>query len=439
LKQIAQKDNEAATQPAISVERSILGCLMSGPGYDTLQEIAAIRPEQFYRDDSRKIFRTILTLVEQGTAPDLTLVYQQDQDLDPVDLASMRGEACMPSQIRYYTGLLQENHRRRTLEYALMQAQTEIASGQEREQIEERLINSLQQDRAEAETFGIAEGYDVQQLLDGHEAISGVMFGLPDVDAATAGGIKLGEVCISAARTSVGKSAFAVMAAINAVTHGTPVLYMSYEMPRQQVWRRALSYWSRVSLRKFRQGYFDFYDQGRVQEAYKDLQQGGFLPQIRINCKANRPGELLRLIRMEQLRFGQQLIIIDHAGRMLPDGKVRSDYERASEIANRLKDIALSCSVPMLALWQLNRSVEKTQDKMPTLADLRDTGQAEEIADSVLLMSRDSYYDSSIPITEATVTVDVAKARDGGKTGKVKVPWLSIISRPGPERMAGED
>jgi replicative DNA helicase len=437
LKQIAQKDSEAATQPAISVERAILGCLMSGHGYDTLQEVAAIKLEQFYSEDHRKIFQAILTLVEHGTIPDLTLVYQQDQTLDPVDLAHIKGEACFPSQIEYYAGKMAENHRLRSLEYALLQAQTEIATGNDREEIEERLVNSLQKDRTEAETFGVSDGYDVDQLLSGQESVSGVLFGLEAVDASTAGGIKPGEVCISAARTSVGKSAFAIMTALNAVRHGTPVLYMSYEMPRQQVWRRVLSFWSRVSLRKFRQGYFDFYDQGNVSGAYQDLQQGGFLQQFRVNCKANKPGELLRLIRMEQLRYGQQLIIIDHAGRMLPDSKVRSDYERASEIANRLKDIALSCNVPMLALWQLNRSVEKTQDKMPTLADLRDTGQAEEIADSVLLMSRDSYYDNNIPISEAMVTVDVAKARDGGKTGRVKVPWLSIISRA-MEQAAGD-
>ena len=430
MKQNAKNPDELTVQPAINIERSILGCLLSDPGYETLQEIAAIRPEQFYSEDSRKIFRAILVLVEQGTIPDLTLVYQHDQTLDSVDLALIRGQACFPSQIGHYVGLLAENHHRRSLEYALMQAQVEVAAGQDREQIEERLVNSLQHDRAEAETYNLADGYDVQQLLDGRESASGVLFGLDEIDAATAGGIKPSEVCIAAARTSVGKSAFAIMAALNAVAHGTPVLYMSFEMPRQQVYRRALSYWSRVSLRKFRQGSFIFDDRQRVQSAYQEMQAKGYLPQIRVNCKANKPGELLRLIRMEQLRFGKQLVIVDHAGRMQTDSKARSDYERASEIANKLKDIALACNVPMLALWQLNRGVEKADGKKPTLAALRDSGQAEEIADSVLLMSRDSYYDGNIPIDQAMVTVDVAKARDGGKTGEVQVPWLDIISRP---------
>ncbi len=432
-----QGQDNFAIAPALDVERAILGCLMLNPG-EALQEIIRIRPEHFYGEDDRKIYRAILALAEKGVTPDMTLVYRQDESLSPTALGRITGEACFPSQIGHYADLLLKNCRGRRLEGALLQSHAELAGGTDYERVEEYLIGALSQDRAEAETFGIAEGYDVQNLLDGGEKVSGVLSGLNEIDTATAGGIKPGEVCIAAARTSVGKSAFAVMWAAQAVSHGTPVLYMSYEMPRQQVWRRLLSYWSRVSLRKFRQGFFDTYDRPRVDRAYQDLQQGGYLPMIRVNCKANKPGDLLRLVRMEQLRFGANLfVIVDHAGRMQSDNKARSDYERSSEIANRLKDMALSCNIPMLVLWQLNRAVEKTQDKTPTLADLRDTGQAEEIADSVLLMSRDSYYDSTILLQDATVTTDVAKARDGGKTGKVKVRWLDIISRP-ETREAGE-
>jgi replicative DNA helicase len=421
--------DDLQVQPAISIERSILGCLMSNPGYETAQEIASIKPEYFYTDDDRRIFQIILSLFEQGVEPDMTLVYDANQDLDPIDLAQIRGAACFPSQIGYYIGQLIENYRCRYLDYALKQAELEVASGHDREQIEERLINSLQKDRIEAKTCGVAEGYDLQSMLDGKDSAPGVLFGLDEVDASTAGGIKPGEVCIVAARTSVGKSAFAIMAAMNVVRHGTPVLYLSYEMPREQVYRRALSYWSGVGLRKFRQNDFIFNDRQLVQSAYQELQQGGFWPNVRVNCKANRPADLLRLIRFEQLRFGQQLVIIDHAGRMQTDGKSSSDYERASEIANRLKDIALACNIPMMVLWQLNRGVEKADGKKPTLAALRDSGQAEEIADSVLLISRDSYYDSNIEVKDSRVTIDVAKARDGGKTGEVQVHWLSIISR----------
>lgn len=433
--------SEQAIEPLIDVERGILGCLLSDPGYYAMQEIGQIKPEHFYGDASRRIYRAILTLVEHGAAPDLTLTYQQDQTLDPVDLANIRSQACMPSQLEYYANLLRENFRGRCLERALVQSRTELASGTGYEQVEERLLDSLQQHHDEDETLA-AEGkdFDVEALLAGKHATRGITFGLAGLDAAT-GGLKRSEVCILAARTNVGKSALAIMTALNAVSHGTPVLYVSLEMSREMVWRRILSYWSRVSLRKFRDDYFDQFDAARVRTANQDLHDKGFVEPFRVNCKANRPSSLLRLIRMEQIRYGDDLfVIVDHAGRMQTDSKSRSDYERSSEIANRLKDIAIACNIPMLALWQLNRALEKDKDdtsekgnkkpRKPTMADLRDTGQAEEIADLILLCTRDSYYDHNIPITEAQVVINIAKARDGGKACDTYVHWLDLISRP---------
>jgi replicative DNA helicase len=133
---------------------------------------------------------------------------------------------------------------------------------------------------------------------------------------------------------------------------------------------------------------------------------------------------------MEQLQHGAEFVIVDHAGRMHSDSKARSDYEKMSDVANRLKDLAINLNIPMLVLWQLNRGVEKAQDKRPTLADLRDSGQAEEIADTVILLSRSNYYDKSIPLSNVMITADVAKARDGGQLGEVQFPWLQMISRP---------
>lgn len=432
-----QLNSAPAVLPAVDIERAILGCLMSDPGYQVIQEIANLKEQEFYEDQDKVIFKAILKIVEGGVIPSLPVVYQESTT-DPELLAQILAAACFPSQFNYYVDLLHRNYAGRRLERALLQAQLNLTEGGGYEEIESQLVNDLTRDRSEATTFGIAEGYDVNQLLDGSDKVSGVLSGLEEIDLATAGGIMPGEVCICAARTSVGKSAWAVRYMLHAVRKGWPVLYMSYEMPRAQLWRRALSYWARVSLRKFRQGYFDDFDKARIRYATEKLKD--FWPHVRVNCKANKPGDLLRLIRMEQLKYGEPnpFVIIDHAGRMMADGKVRSDYERASEIANRLKDISLQCNIPILALWQLSRGVEKDREdtgngkrpRKPTLADLRDSGQAEEIADTVLLMSRDNYYDPNIQLSEATVTVNVAKARDGGRTGEVQIPWLSIISRP---------
>ena len=437
-----QPNSAPAIFPAVDIEQAILGCLMSDPGYKVIQEIAGLREQEFYDTQDQIIFAAILRIIEKGITPSLPVIYQE-ATTDPELLSKILAGACFPSQFNYYVDLLHKNYAQRRLERSILQAQANLSEGLEYEEIESQLVNSLSKDRNEATTFGITEGYDVDQLLSGSAKVSGVLSGLEEIDLATAGGIMPGEVCICAARTSVGKSAWAIRYMLHAVRKAWPVLYLSYEMPRSQLWRRSLSYWSTVSLRKFRQGYFDDFDKARIKRSTEDLKE--FWPHIRVNCKANKPGDLLRLIRMEQLKYGEPnpFVIIDHAGRMLTDSKVRSDYERASEIVNRIKDIALQCNIPILVLWQLSRGVEKDREdggkkpRKPTLSDLRDSGQAEEIADTVLLMSRDNYYDNNIPINEAMVTVNVAKARDGGKTGEVQVPWLSIISRP-EQREAGD-
>ncbi len=435
------KDFESSftAQPTIDIEKAILGSLLVSPGYNTLLSVSKIKEQHFYTPEDRQVFRAIIALVERGASPDMMLAYQQDSKLDPVYLADLCKGACFPSQLEYYISVLAENYHRRSLEYALKQAQIEIAAGQERVEIQDRLVTSLSREQAEETTTIIDEGYDVQELLAGRQTQSGVKSGIEELDLALAGGIMRSEMCIAAARTSIGKSALAVLWMIAAVLKGWPVLYFSYEMPRKQIWHRILSYWSGVRLRKFRQGSFDYEDRLKINNAHKELT--GFWQHIRVNTMTNKPQDLRQLIRLEKMRLGDMFVIIDHAGRMKADGKASNSYERMSGIANGLKDIALDTNVPMLVLWQLSRAVEKDgrENKKPQLSDLRNTGEAEEVADEILLLSRDDYYDKSIHPENAIVTIDEAKARDGGRLGLIKIPWLDIISHREVMREPGED
>ena len=437
-----QKDFEGnfAVQPAIGIEQAILGSLLVAPGYESLQDVAKLKEQHFYTPQNKQVFRAIVALLERGATPDMMLAYQQDTTLDPVYLSEVCSKGCFSSQIDHYIGDLIENHRRRSLEYALAQAQTEIAAGQDRAEIQDKLITSLSREQNEENTTIVNEGYDVQELLAGRQTQSGVKSGIEELDLALAGGIMRSEMCIAAARTSVGKSALAIMWSIAAVFKAWDVLYLSYEMPRKQVWHRALAYWSGVPLRKFRQGSFSYDDRVKVEAAAGELSE--YWRHIRVNTTANKPANLRQLIRLEQMRAGNHLfVIVDHAGRMRADGKASNSYERMSGIANGLKDIALDTNIPMLVLWQLSRAVEKDgrENKKPMLSDLRNTGEAEEVADEILLLSRDDYYDKLIKPENAMITIDEAKARDGGKLGAIKIPWLDIIERRREMRAPGED
>ncbi len=380
-----------------------------------------------------------MNVARSGARPDPLLVKEAlagKVDVTLSYLADLIEVACFPPQLPHYIGILTEMTRRRRLYRCLNQAVGAMLEERNSEEVERILFAGLQGPRPDADTLDLA-GLDPEPFFDQKER-PGVTFGLDELDAALGGGIYPGEMCVVAARTSVGKSAFAVMAGVAAAEAGWPVLYMSYEMPTDQVWKRVMAYLTRLPLRKFRQGLFTESEKELISEVWDEKRE--VLGMIRVNTRANTPQDLFRLAWAEKLAGRLGFLVVDHAGRMLADGKARSEYERVSEIANKLKDIAIKLEVPVLVLWQLNRFVEKTADKKPTLADLRDSGQAEEIADIVLLLYRDSYYDRSIPLSEATVTITVAKARDGGITGDVVVPWLRIIAKPHEdEDEAGEE
>lgn len=414
---------------ALDVEEAILGALMSDVFRDrALSCIVDLRPSDFYAERNRQIYSGIMELVRAGKKPDLLLLHEMLPTMQASELVDIQGAACMPDMIPHYVEILQQKSRERQIYTAVQEAQAAFAKGDNCEKIEEYLMQVLTKQRITEGTATLADIGDVRALFEidesEHRAIN---FGIEELDIAM-GGLRPGEVCIVAARTSVGKSALAVLVALNAALSGWNTLYMSYEMPTEQIWKRMLSYYSRVSLRKFRDEYFHDIDRIRILNAYEDIKPA--LAGIRVNTVANRPGLLSALVKIEQISSGAEFLVIDHAGRMLADGKARTSYERMSEIAHSLKNIALQNNVPVLVLWQLSRKVEYSNDKKPTLADLRDSGEAEEVADFVLLLSRDSYYDRDIPIQDAMVTVDVAKARDGGQLGEIRIPWLRLISRP---------
>lgn len=414
----------------IDAEKVVLGTLLSDLWRDeALQHIDELTQADFYNPKHQEIFNAILELLNEGARPEPLLIQAKiGSDIKASELIALRDVACIPSQIPHYVNILHQKQRGRRLVTAIQNAGVSYLQGTDYAEIEEFLLGTLSKQRAAQKTTTLGEGVDFEAFLAGEDAQPGVPFGIDAIDAALGGGVRPGELCIIAARTSIGKSALAVLVALNAAECGWPVLYMSYEMPKDQIWKRALSYQSRVSLRKFRDGYFDDFDRRRIRQAHEELLP--VMKRIRVNTEANTPAELSRLVKVEQIKGGAKFVVVDHAGRMRSDNKARSDYEKMTEVAHRLKDIAIQMNVPLLVLWQLNRGVEMKADKKPTIADLRDSGQAEEVADFVLLLYRDNYYNKDIPIQLAEVTVSIAKARDGGQVGDLMVPWLRLISKP---------
>lgn len=397
---------------------------------EAIKNITELSASDFYSEENRAIFGAILMLLKKGANPEPLLVYElvKERGISITYIAGLQEYACIPSQIEHYVKILHKAAHGRAISTVIQNAAISFTRGDDYGEIETYISNELLKYSAKIRT-GATESLEMCRLEDilfGDEK-AGVVFGIDELDCAV-GGIRPGEVCITAARTSVGKSAFAVMSAVTAAEYGIPVLYMSYEMPLEQIYKRALAYWTGISLRKFREKSFSPDELQRIEESEKEMQD--VLKLIHVNTEANTPADLLKIVRVEKMFSRAGFVVVDHAGRMRSNSRARNDYERMSEIANSLKDIAIHTDTPMLVLWQLNRSLEKTQDKKPTMADLRDSGQAEEVADSIILLYRDNYYSRDIPIQMATVTATVAKARDGGQLGDVQFPWLRILQRP---------
>lgn len=410
----------------LDAERSILGAALSAFHQEALPKLSALTMDDFAGPDHKRIWQATVSLLQKGVMPDPVLLKNELPDVSMIDLLQLQESACVLSSVDYYMKLLKKNEHGRRLYFASRNTLAALTEGEDYDKIEESLLTGISKHTSNDETTTLDECGDVDQMLAGEEKQPFVKFGIPDLDAAT-GGIRNGEVCFVAGRASMGKSVIAIDSTVHSAEAGWFPFYGSLEMAKKQLWYRILSYQSGVSLRKFRDQLFNEYDARDIRRAKGQLQK--VMSNVRVNTVAKTPGKLMQAIRLEQLSGHGNYLIIDHGGRMQSDGKGRGRYEDATDIAHRIKDLAISMNIPVLCLWQLSRKTEMKQDKKPTMEDLRDSGHVEEVADMIVLLYRDSYYDKSIPMEKAMVTIDLAKARDGGQLGEIQVPWKRLISR----------
>ncbi|HBC94355.1 MAG TPA: hypothetical protein DCZ10_16010 [Pelotomaculum sp.] len=399
----------------LDAEIAIIGAALCNP--KSLQKVSVLQPQDFSEQKHKRIWTGILSLLKQGKIPDPLLLKDEAPEIDLADLAQAISNACIEPSLDHYIGILRDKEKGRRLYFASRNVQAAISDGVPYDDIEAELLKAMASRTAAEGTTQLDTAVDLEAFLSGNDMAPFTTFGIQEIDTAT-GGIRGGEICILAARTSIGKSAVAVLSTFACACTGWNPLYLSYEMPKRQLWNRFISYQSRVFLRKFRDRTFNQKDIGAIKRAELELRP--IMRHVSVNTEANTPGKITQLIRMEQLEGRADFVIVDHAGRMKSDDKARNNYEKMSSIANELKDIAINLNVPILVLWQLRRGSEDS----PTLDDLRDSGQAEEVADTVILLNRNRTEENPM------VDIDIAKARDGGQLGVIQVPWKQITMVP---------
>jgi len=431
---------------SVEAEQSVLGgLLLDNLAWDRAGDL--LTESDFYRHEHRLIYAAIGALAAASKPADVITVFEQLQSLGRADdcggLAYLNALAqSVPSaaNIRRYAEIVRE----RAILRKLIAASDEIATNAFNPQ--GRAVTQIL-DEAEGKIFQIGEegsrqkqgfqGIDklVVALLDrvnelhdnGAEDVTGVRTGFYDLDANTAG-LQKGDLIVLAARPSMGKTAFALNIAENvAVKEELPVLVFSMEMGASQLALRLVGSLGRIDQTHLRTGRLSDLEWGHLAEAVDKLKQA----QIYID---ETPGLTIAELRARARRMARQfgtlgLIVIDYL--QLMSGSATSDENRATElgeISRGLKALAKELQCPVIALSQLNRSVESRNDKRPMMSDLRESGAIEQDADIIMFIYRDDYYNKDNSKEPGVSEIIIAKQRNG-PVGTVKLTFLKPFTR----------
>ena len=251
-------------------------------------------------------------------------------------------------------------------------------------------------------------------------SVTGVPSGFSDLDYKTAG-FQKSDLILIAARPSMGKTALALnIAQYVAVKKKIPVAIFSLEMSSVQLGSRLVSMESRVDSQKIRVGRLDSSEWKSFLESAKNISESRIILDDTPGINPTQLRSRCRKYKLENPDLG--LIIIDYLQLMASSRRSDSRQQEISEISRDLKEIARELDIPVIALSQLSRAVEKRDDKRPMLSDLRESCAIEQDADVVMFLYREDYYVKDTD-KKNIAEVIIAKQRSG-PTGTVELVWL---------------
>lgn len=386
---------------AIDSEQYVLGALLVVP--DKLAEVAAmLTPRDFYRGDHREIFEAMLALDEAGKPFDVFVVSEwfESRGARPeilstlIDLAKSHWLATL---VKAHAEIIADKARLRRL----IDAGTEITAsafepeGRTAAEIASdamSAIAAIDSGTGDDESQGFAEVakrwlVDLQARAE-LETAYGLQTPWSGYNALLQG-LAPGDLAILAGRPGMGKSAVAINLTLHAARQGVRVLYFSLEMTGAAIVNRAVAAAGEVPLKWLRNPAGS--DQDYWAETTRGVSATRKLPILFQEQASLTRQQVVHRAKRDHKREPLGLIIVDHLHIMQLPGKTRESVE-IGDITRDLKALAKHCGCPVLALAQLNRSVESRPGKRPTMADLRESGNIEQDADSITFLLRDDYY-----------------------------------------------
>ena len=424
-------------------EQSIIGGLMlENQVWDKIN--TKVCEDDFYRTEHRILYRAIEALATKNQPFDVVTLLDNLKSNHALDEAG--GEAYLfelanntPSvaNVSAYADIVRE----KSVQRQLISVATEIADSAYNPG--SRDVPELL-DFAESRVFAIAEQTPsdggpeniksilvravekIDALYHSGDSITGLPTGLSDLDELTSG-LQPSDLIIVAGRPSMGKTTLVMNMAEHAAIKSTkPVLVFSMEMPGDSLAMRMMSSLGRIDQHRIRTGKLDDDDWPRVTSAVHMLSEA---PLFIDDTAALSPAEMrARARRLVKEHGSLGLIVVDYLQLMkVPGFKAENRTAEISEISRSLKALAKELHVPVIALSQLNRSLEQRQDKRPVMSDLRESGAIEQDADLICFIYRDEVYNEDSP-DKGTAEIIIAKQRNG-PIGKVRVAFLGKYTR----------
>ncbi|MGB0466698.1 MAG: replicative DNA helicase [Pontibacterium sp.] len=413
---------------SIEAEQSVLGGLMlDNNAWDTVAE--TVIEDNFYRHDHRLIFRTMTKLVNNTRPLDVVTLSEELDRVGELDnaggldyLVDLARNTPSASNIRAYSEIVHD----RALLRQMITAANEIAEnaftpdGRASEEILNEAEQKIFQIAEERPNQGGPEEINgllkraverIDHLFQNDSDMTGVTTGFDDLDKKTAG-LQPSDLIIVAARPSMGKTTFAMNLVENALmASNRPVLVFSLEMPADQLVTRMLSSLGRIDQTRMRTGKLEDDDWPRLTTAVNMMRDK---PLFIDDTAGISPNEMRARARRIVREHGDlSMIMVDYLQLMqIKTGNSEGRTAEISEISRSLKALAKELKCPVVALSQLNRSLEQRPNKRPVNSDLRESGAIEQDADVIMFIYRDEVYNEDSP-DKGVAEIIIGKQRNG--------------------------
>lgn len=426
----------------LNAETSVLGgILLDNEAIDIVSEILV--SEDFYRTAHTQIFSVMCDISERGEPVDLITLHAAlknngllDEVGGPAYISVLADNVPTAANIKYYADIVKEKSLRRKV----INLGTDIESKGHSEESDVKDLVVF----AEESLRGISDkmvGSDfchvlniikdcfksVEELYEKKSILTGITTGFSEIDYITSG-FQPSDLIIIAGRPSMGKTAWCLNIAMNAVEieGAEPVAIFSLEMSKEQLVMRLLSSEARVDTMMLQRGLLSesawpklTRAAGRIVEGALYIDDTPALSVLEIRAKARR-------LKADK---GLGMVIIDYLQLMRGRDGMKNREQEISDISRSLKALAKELNVPVVALSQLSRAVEQRGgDKRPMLSDLRESGAIEQDADVVMFVYREEFYKKEDPDLKGIAEIIVAKQRRG-PVGTVKLTWIAEYTR----------